>query len=88
MQLYKRHQVQRWVHDEIKTSSSKTYDLKQLCELIVETRKYILDLEEEETITGEYSTALRFRLVDAFVAMGGNADRSGYIQKDTIIDII
>jgi hypothetical protein len=27
-------------------------------------------------------------IVDAFVAMGGNADRSGYVRKDTIINII
>ena len=26
--------------------------------------------------------------VDAFVAMGGNADRSGYVSKETIINII
>lgn len=27
-------------------------------------------------------------LVDAFVAMGGNPDRTGYVQRDTIINII
>jgi hypothetical protein len=47
-------------------------------------------LEEEESTTGEYRKILIFLIkkVDAFVAMGGNPDRSGYVQKKTIIDII
>ncbi len=29
-----------------------------------------------------------FFKVDAFVAMGGNPDRSGWVQRDTLINII
>mmetsp|Transcript_10416 Transcript_10416/g.8948 ORF Transcript_10416/g.8948 Transcript_10416/m.8948 type:complete len:141 (-) Transcript_10416:197-619(-) len=40
----------------------------------------IWEEEEEEDINDDY--------VNAFVSMGGNNDRSGFVKKDTIIDIV
>jgi hypothetical protein len=31
---------------------------------------------------------MKFNLVDAFVAMGGNSDGSGHISKETIVNVM
>ncbi|CAD8081074.1 unnamed protein product [Paramecium primaurelia] len=66
--------------EEIKTYDGKVLELKQICDLYCKLKNYQQQLEDEETITQEY--------IDAFVALGGQPDRSGYVQKQTIIDII
>ncbi|CAD8180145.1 unnamed protein product [Paramecium pentaurelia] len=66
--------------EEIKTYDGKLLELKQICDLYCKLKNYQQQLEDEETITQEY--------IDAFVALGGQPDRSGYVQKQTIIDII
>ncbi|CAK69723.1 unnamed protein product (macronuclear) [Paramecium tetraurelia] len=66
--------------EEIKTYEGKQLELKQICDLYCKLKNYQQQLEDEETITQEY--------IDAFVALGGQPDRSGYVQKQTIIDII
>ncbi|CAD8128737.1 unnamed protein product [Paramecium sonneborni] len=66
--------------EELKTYDGKQLELKQICDLYCKLKNYQQQLEDEETITQEY--------IDAFVALGGQPDRSGYVQKQTIIDII
>ncbi|CAD8192214.1 unnamed protein product [Paramecium octaurelia] len=66
--------------EELKTYDGKVLDVKQICDLYCKLKNYQQQLEDEETITQEY--------IDAFVALGGQPDRSGYVQKQTIIDII
>ncbi|CAK87584.1 unnamed protein product (macronuclear) [Paramecium tetraurelia] len=66
--------------EELKNYDGKVLDVKQICELYCKLKNYQQQLEDEETITQEY--------IDAFVALGGQPDRSGYVQKQTIIDII
>ncbi|CAD8084024.1 unnamed protein product [Paramecium sonneborni] len=66
--------------EEIKNYDGKQLEIKQICDLYCKLKNYQQQLEDEETITQEY--------IDAFVALGGQPDRSGYVQKQTIIDII
>ncbi|CAD8175262.1 unnamed protein product [Paramecium octaurelia] len=67
-------------NEELKIMNAKFLDLKQICDLYCKLKQYQQQLNEEETITQEY--------IDAFCALGGQLDKSGYVLKSTIIDTI
>ncbi|CAD8179704.1 unnamed protein product [Paramecium octaurelia] len=66
--------------EELRQQDAKMLDLKQICDIYCKLKNYQQQLEDEETITQEY--------IDAFVALGGNPDRTGVVQKQTIFDIV
>ncbi|CAD8079450.1 unnamed protein product [Paramecium sonneborni] len=67
-------------NEELKIMNAKFLDLKQICDLYCKLKQYQQQLNEEETITQEY--------IDAFCALGGQLDKSGYVLKSTIIETI
>ncbi|CAD8206326.1 unnamed protein product [Paramecium pentaurelia] len=66
--------------EELKQQDAKMLDLKQICDIYCKLKNYQQQLNDEETITQEY--------IDAFVALGGNPDRTGVVQKQMIFDIV
>ncbi|CAD8063721.1 unnamed protein product [Paramecium primaurelia] len=67
-------------NEELKIMNAKFLDLKQICDLYCKLKQYQQQLNEEETITQEY--------IDAFCALGGQLDKSGFVLKSTIIETI
>ncbi|CAD8077665.1 unnamed protein product [Paramecium sonneborni] len=67
-------------NEELKIMNVKFLDFKQVCDLYCKLKQYQQQINEEETITQEY--------IDAFCALGGQLDKSGFVLKSTIIETI
>ena len=69
----------RKLNDELqKHEIKKTVDFGKVCEIYAAMKNFVSEPEDDANL--EY--------LDAFVALGGNTDKSGIVKKDNIINTL
>ncbi|KAL4444523.1 hypothetical protein ABPG74_016816 [Tetrahymena malaccensis] len=71
-------EIKKRVGEECDKNKWKRVNFPQLCQIFLTIQKQEKDEQEQEDL--EY--------IDAFVAMGGNPDKTGVIKKEKLIDVI
>lgn len=74
---YMHEQIKKRIGDELENKGVRYIDLGVALQMVNDVKDWE---EEDEDLNDDY--------VNAFVAMGGNPDRSGIVRKDTIINLI